>query len=345
MKKILFLHETAQELFYTQGRDNSHSPYIRLRKAFEKHNYRFDIEPICELQDYDYILTIDLFPNGVLTSYNTSKRTKVNRKIFHKAIELGLSSKLVVFLSECPVIAPYNEGDLLSKVGTVFTWNSGIVDNEKYFSFVLPISNTRYTDKVIDFESRKLIMNISGNKFSAQKGELYSKRRSIIKTLEILLPENFSLYGVGWNDNNLITHIKRFLRYRQLDFNTYKSYKGAPSSKNSVISNYKFGLCIENAMYNGYVTEKIFDILLNGSIPVYYGAQDITNYIDQDLFVNLCEFESAEALIDHLKLYKNQDYKRHQELLSSYLASPKFQVFTEDFFASNVISVLCQRGR
>ena len=50
-------------------------------------------------------------------------------------------------------------------------------------------------------------------------------------------------------------------------------------------SQYKFIICFEKSTTPGYVTEEIFNIFLSGSIPVYHGAPNITDYIHSNAFI------------------------------------------------------------
>jgi hypothetical protein len=63
-------------------------------------------------------------------------------------------------------------------------------------------------------------------------------------------------------------------------------YKGACTSKFDVLARYKFCLCFENMRMNGYITEKIFDCLYAGTIPLYLGAPDISEYVPSDVYVD-----------------------------------------------------------
>jgi hypothetical protein len=53
----------------------------------------------------------------------------------------------------------------------------------------------------------------------------------------------------------------------------------------SIYAQYKFILCFENSQTPGYVTEKIFNVFASGSIPIYDGAPNITDYIVSGSFV------------------------------------------------------------
>jgi len=45
-------------------------------------------------------------------------------------------------------------------------------------------------------------------------------------------------------------------------------------NKIETISNYKFCICAENVEYDGYVTEKIIDCFIAGTIPIYFGTSN-----------------------------------------------------------------------
>ena len=53
----------------------------------------------------------------------------------------------------------------------------------------------------------------------------------------------------------------------------------------SIYSQYKFIICFENSKTDGYVTEKIFNVFLSGSIPIYDGAPNVTDYIISGSFI------------------------------------------------------------
>lgn len=52
-----------------------------------------------------------------------------------------------------------------------------------------------------------------------------------------------------------------------------------------IYSEYKFIICFENSKTDGYITEKIFNVFLSGSVPIYDGAPNITDYIVSGSFI------------------------------------------------------------
>ncbi len=79
-------------------------------------------------------------------------------------------------------------------------------------------------------------------------------------------------------------------------------------TKRTVLSDYKFTLCFENALAEDYVTEKFFDPLVAGSVPVYLGAPNIEAFAPGDrCFIDIRHFDNPEALADHLKALDRDD--------------------------------------
>ncbi len=68
--------------------------------------------------------------------------------------------------------------------------------------------------------------------------------------------------------------------------------------KMKFLANYRFSIAFENGAHAGYITEKIFQPLLCGSIPIYWGASDIEEEFNAKSFVNAARYTSLEGLRD-----------------------------------------------
>jgi hypothetical protein len=137
------------------------------------------------------------------------------------------------------------------------------------------------------------VVAISGNHIPRSfKGELYSKRIEAMAALARL--GVMDLYGRGWNQwwSHRSMWPPYWLNYRTL----ISIYRGPCASKYEVLSRYEFSLCLENMAMKGYLTEKLFDCLYAGTIPLYLGAKDIADSVPGDAFVDCRQFVSWEEL-------------------------------------------------
>jgi alpha(1,3/1,4) fucosyltransferase len=120
---------------------------------------------------------------------------------------------------------------------------------------------------------------VIGEHTSQHPDELYTARRNIIKFFEYNHPEQFDFYGRYWTSQN------------------HPCYKGVIKHKLPYISQYKFAICYENMRSQTYITEKIFDILHAGCVPVYWGAKEITKYIPYRCYILRENFASDDTLV------------------------------------------------
>lgn len=72
--------------------------------------------------------------------------------------------------------------------------------------------------------------------------------------------------------------------------------------KLATIAKYKFTLAFENACSLNYVTEKFFQPLLVGSVPVVLGAPDVARFAPgDDCYVDVRDFATVSALVRFLE--------------------------------------------
>jgi hypothetical protein len=64
----------------------------------------------------------------------------------------------------------------------------------------------------------------------------------------------------------------------------------------NVFSSFRFSLVFDNRAIPGYVTEKITNALVEDTIPIYWGAPDIFEYVIVDRIVHCGELESSVGL-------------------------------------------------
>ena len=67
------------------------------------------------------------------------------------------------------------------------------------------------------------------------------------------------------------------------------------------VSRYRYMICIENSAYPSFVTERVFNAWIGGTIPIYRGAPDIADYAPSPRsYILVDDFEDAHALAQYL---------------------------------------------
>jgi len=79
-----------------------------------------------------------------------------------------------------------------------------------------------------------------------------------------------------------------------------------------VLNNYKFIICFENSIGDGYITEKIFNCFLAKTIPVYFGAPNIENFINKESFIHIKTQEDFENAYEKMKQLKDNEEKYNE---------------------------------
>ena len=224
----------------------------------------------------------------------------------------------------------------------IFTWNDEFVDNKKYFK--INFAHKIPVDLDFDLNKKtKLCAMIAGHKFKSHPLELYTERVKAIRWFEQNHPEDFDLYGIGWDKHYFkgvlsMLNINRFEVLTKLLKPKYPSYKGAVKSKNEVLQKYKFAICYENARdIPGYITEKIFDCFFAGCVPVYRGAPNATDYIPADAFIDRRKFQTYDELYKYLKNMPDEKYLDYLDAIKNFIKSNKIYPFSAECFAETIV--------
>jgi hypothetical protein len=113
-----------------------------------------------------------------------------------------------------------------------------------------------------------------------------------------------------------------------------KAWRGPTPAKAVTLSRYNFALCFENCVMPGWITEKLFDCLFAGAVPVYWGAPDIGDAVPPDCFIDMRKFSGYPELHDFLKSRTPADLARYRDAARSYLCSPQYAQFGREAFTS-----------
>ena len=72
------------------------------------------------------------------------------------------------------------------------------------------------------------------------------------------------------------------------------------ASKIEFLKQYKFTFAFENTNTDGYMTEKLLDPLIAGSVPIYWGSEGNIDPFNKDCLICASDFSSTEALIERI---------------------------------------------
>ena len=98
-----------------------------------------------------------------------------------------------------------------------------------------------------------------------------------------------------------------------------RSIPPGTENKFEFIKDYRFVISFENSAYPGYCTEKIVEPLLAGCIPVYWGDPDVHLDFNVKRFINVCNTEAYDEVIDRIV-----DIENNKQLAAAILEEPMF---------------------
>ena len=165
-----------------------------------------------------------------------------------------------------PLISTYIYNDIAHPINNIIPV---VYSRVKYFNSVY--SSFETIRNSISFEQKKFCL------FTSRNG-LNSNKQLIINQLS-QLGHSFLKDKTINSDRGKIDFLDQYD-----DILKDKSCYNSPELI-QIYSQYKFIICFENSKTDGYVTEKIFNVFLSGSIPIYDGAPNITDYIVPGSFI------------------------------------------------------------
>lgn len=277
------------------NRDGQLIPFHRLRAFLQENGARVHTADMLTKElKYDE-LVYEYYSLGLIENFEyilSKPRMKLSAFIF----------------MEPPVVLP-NLYKALPKISAIFdrvylpnTIGNGYslkgVDVNKLHNFYWPIPYNHVLEPYWSNAHRlkKMVVINGSHKPANRKNEQYSKRIEVMAELSRI--GVVDLYGKGWD-----RWWSRSAMWPPYWLNRHEIaaiYKGSCKSKFDVLQNYEFCLCFENMAMHGYVTEKIFDCLYAGTIPVYVGAPNILDLIPSEVFVDGRNFQTTQEMWDYV---------------------------------------------
>jgi alpha(1,3/1,4) fucosyltransferase len=264
------------------------------------------------------------------------------------------------FVNECPIVEPRLFAEL-NEADTQFRRMYSFAGDDEMRPFLrAPVSFRPFRfaypfDRVVEEAwergDRGFLTIINGNKVPRLAvRELYSERMRAVAYFE---PRGeIDLYGAGWDgppfrigETRVPSSVRRAAyfaerRWRRLRPTrdpllaaARRAWRGAVASKFDTLCRYTYAICFENMNMEGWVTEKVFDCLVAGTIPVYLGAPDIERWLDPECFIDMRRFSGYEELREYLHALGPDEIAAYREAGREYFRSEQFHPFTKEAFA------------
>lgn len=338
-----------------------YSPALRRwRELSARSGYQLDTCDVCPASEADVVWFMDL-PR--------------NKRVFDEARRSARAgTPFVLQIVESPLLFPAafveaNRRHFDAIVSFEFDRDEG-----KHFAYKLPVEiELRYEG--LPFSERKLAVMVNTNRvegwlatrkpgltglpgiggyFSGwrmpgahflcpARGELYSWRRRLARVAEKSENKQLEIFGCGWSGEK-VSWCPGLYSQRYRDHRSSTALPDATSAskeKRALLGHYRFVIASENYRgRRGYMSEKIFDAILGGSVPVYLGEETIPSQVPSACFVDARRFAGVEELWGYLESMPEAQWQQMWVAGQAYLRSDTFKAFMSEVFAEKMSTIL-----
>lgn len=240
--------------------------------------------------------------------YIWQERYRKPSELMKKTLNTGKPNILIA--TEPPIICPDNYSVETEKdFDRIFTWRTDRIDYQKYFPirpmyFDPPGSVNKHM-----YDDRKLcVMMASLKVWHKESDALYSERKTTANWFAKHHPESFDYFC-------------KDERYGEGN----RCYKGPAADKLDTLAQYRFSICYEN-MTNcpGYISEKIFDSMYAGCVPVYWGESEVEKIIPANAFIDRRRFLTHEELYSFLISMGKEEWDQYVHNMKDFLDQSEF---------------------
>lgn len=249
-----------------------------------------------------------------------------DRAVLDRCLGRGIVERTAYLAWEPPAVTSWHTPDGLRRLSgwfaRILTWDTSLVDGDAFLELRYPHAVGEVEPSPLAFDERGLLVNLSGDKSSRHPQELYGTRREVIRHFEATEP-TFELWGPGWNPSE------------------HPRWKGVAPSKREVYHRFRFALCLENLDgAPGYLTEKLFDCLKWGIVPVYRGDPQVASLLPPEAWVDHQAFQDPALLHAHLAEWTSSRHAKALEAGRAFLESDRSRPWSGESFGKALLECL-----
>jgi hypothetical protein len=127
------------------------------------------------------------------------------------------------------------------------------------------------------------------------------------RTLDMSQKTKFCAMVAGNPEGLRVNLFNSISEYKRVDGYGNMFNRPLRKSKFDILKDYKFSLCPENSIYDGYVTEKLIDAYAGGTVPIYSGDASVAEDFNYMAFLNYQEVMDMDFLVSKVAMLSTDD--------------------------------------
>ena len=266
--------------------------------------------------------TIDLIDDYLKVDLLIIMRHEFNLNLIFNVISKNPFVKILYISTEEISVAPTQKKELLdfSLFDRILTWRDNEIDSKLFFKYNYMTPHRKYDKESNDTRNLACLINAYKINNFADPNNIYNER---IKVIDFFNNDHtFSLYGHNWS---------RFPK-------PLNCYKGTIEDKILTYKSYDFGFIFENSNNEpGGISEKLWDSMAAGCIPIYYGAPNIGEYIPRDCYIDYRKFNNLSDLKNYLIKMSLKEKIARRDQIKKFMSSETYDQFTSKGFTKNIL--------
>jgi hypothetical protein len=231
--------------------------------------------------------------------------------------------------------------------------------DRQLFDLITDVHLTDYVDQIINNKNQRLTIE---QVFEDKVRGLFDFFFSQNLVNKILYLDRAPIFWMNYNcdtPSNRTGYMLELMRYIRVDvygkcgnpnWDSNKSISNDPKvlaqEKLALVRQYLFTIAIENSFEHDYVTEKLWQPLAAGSVPIYLGAPNIDNWLpcyNYSCIINLRQFSSIRDAANFInKIAQSRSrYVKYHEWRNEESVRPSFIKMVNYFKEANKHSMEC----
>ena len=123
------------------------------------------------------------------------------------------------------------------------------------------------------------------------------------RKLDMSIKDKFCAMIAGNPEGLRVNLFNSISKYKSIDGYGLMFGNSLRQSKFDVLPEYKFSLCPENSIYDGYVTEKLVDAYAGLTVPLYSGDMSVKEDFNTKAFINYQDFKRTEIFLHDISWF------------------------------------------